>query len=193
MSTKWLLAAMPKALSERERRHFLQVFGRQPQFGNLPLPLLVERYSVLGPVLNQLVEDPENQELVGTLHALLQIYAEMCSNRRRADRKSKKRARLGKRGLEYTGVENLLNLQECQAAPTSTGSDRFTQIAAVLAFEKGAQCKSCGEVQNARISSGEHTGNDDDLIEIELICGCGEIRCLEVTRDNFAEAGRQVG
>ncbi len=92
MFNTWFITALPEKLSEDEQERFLQVFGRQPHYGNLPLLLMMERHALFSPVVSQLVEAPENKQLVGTFHRLLAIYADMCRERRLADCRSKKQS-----------------------------------------------------------------------------------------------------
>lgn len=78
---------LSEPLSAAERRTFDAMYLPQPYYGGLPLALLMERSDLLGPVLTRLWESPEDEQLIGALHRLLQIYAHLAPARRAADRR----------------------------------------------------------------------------------------------------------
>jgi len=96
-------------LSEEERRTFDAMYLPQACYGGLPLVLLLERGDMLGPVIARLWESPNDERLIGALHRLLQIYADLAPARRAADRRFKQLERA---------------LQQRQSDRTAASTDR---------------------------------------------------------------------
>ncbi|MBL9083045.1 MAG: hypothetical protein JNK76_14620 [Planctomycetales bacterium] len=78
---------LSEPLTADERRTFVGMYLPQDCYGGLPLVLLRERWTLIGPVAARLWESPTDERLIGALHRLLQIYSDMASTRRAADRR----------------------------------------------------------------------------------------------------------
>lgn len=80
---------LSEPLSAAEQRVFDAMYLPQACYGGMPLVLLLERGDMLGPVLTRLWETPDDERLIGALHRLLLIYAQLAPARRAADRRFK--------------------------------------------------------------------------------------------------------
>lgn len=99
-------------LSDAERRVFDAMYLPQTCYGGLPLVLLLERGDLIRLAVTRLWDAPHDARLVGALHRMLQIYADLAPARRAADRRF---AELGRA------------LEQAQAVPSGTQSRRLTK------------------------------------------------------------------
>jgi len=79
-------AALPQPLTPPERELFTSMYCRQDYFGGLSLPLILDRSHELQPVVTKLWSQPNDPELIGAMHRILDWYAQMVAISRRAGR-----------------------------------------------------------------------------------------------------------
>ena len=84
--------ALIRPLSEKERSYFTAMYYRQPCYGGLVLPLILDRSQLIRPVVVQLWEEPENKQLAAVLHRMLWYYSDMATRSREANRLAKENA-----------------------------------------------------------------------------------------------------
>jgi len=81
--------ALPQPLTQPERELFTSMYCRQDYFGGLSLPLILDRRNELQPVITKLWSQPNDPELIGAMHRILDWYAQMVAISRRAGRMKK--------------------------------------------------------------------------------------------------------
>ncbi|MBI3406797.1 MAG: hypothetical protein HY040_00380 [Planctomycetes bacterium] len=167
--------AIADQLSDRERLHFEHVHLRQSYLGNLPLVLLVERFSFLQGLLWEFWDKLPNLDLVPVLHRLLDYYVDLAVRRREADRRIKSaRPMMFHDELYEPQVQN----------------DLFQEIAAEIR-EIGKV--DCGCPRPDWVA--ELKGKPGPKIRIIHRCmGCCESEFESIlTREEFADLGRSIG
>ena len=122
-----MMKAMPDALSDSERHAFEMLYLPRQEFGNIPLILLAEKLQFADPVLEDIINNPEEDQPVQALYRLLQFYSAMVSNRREADIRIKKVAEQSRKRLrKETGQEHSLDSES--APPPAASSDEQDEI-----------------------------------------------------------------
>ncbi|MBL9094384.1 MAG: hypothetical protein JNL96_24395 [Planctomycetaceae bacterium] len=82
-----VLTGVSEPLNADERQIFDAIYLPQDWYGGLPLLLLLERGDLIGLAVTRLWENPDDRQMIGALHRLLQIYADLAPARRAADRR----------------------------------------------------------------------------------------------------------
>jgi hypothetical protein len=163
----WFRRALPAPLDSAETHVFDHVYRPQPYLGNMALILLVERCGLISPILAELWENPADEYLVGVLHRLLQMYAEMATARRKVDRLLKQKAESG------AGSEMSNRDWSDQSAP-EPAYGLFEMIAALIAEENELRCLECDESWTARVDSLVPPQPGDPIV-LELACTCRRV------------------
>ncbi len=83
-------AALPQPLTATEKRRFDARFVSRAHFGGLPL-IMLERIPLLQPIRGELLERPDDPQLIGVAQRLLWYYGRLCEDRRTIDRDNKQR------------------------------------------------------------------------------------------------------
>jgi hypothetical protein len=166
----WFRLALEQPLSPGEFHLFDKMYRPQPYFGDLPLLLLVERWGLISTIVAEIWGDSKDVELVGVMHRLLDIYAQMAPDRRELDRLLKAKSD-GGAGAELTNRE-----LATARAPTNSLS-RLDAIAAVIAKECRFECEYCDEQWRARVDSPFPSGPADPIV-LELSCTCRRVAKL---------------
>jgi hypothetical protein len=175
------LGGLPDPLNTAEFHVFNHTYRPQPYLGNLSLVLLVERCRSISPILAELWESPADEYLIGVLHRLLQMYAEMAPARRKVDRVRKQKAKTGA-GCEVS------NRGWPDQSPAKQGTSFFDMIATVVADDHKLKCSECDESWTARVDS-PVPSNPADPIVLELTCTCRRVvRTVTLTEADFRRA-----
>ena len=77
--------ALPEPLTKTERQAFEGIFFCRPDLGGIPLVMLAGKLQFVHTVLEDIFKNPGEKGPVQTLYRLLQLYAIMVSNRRKAN------------------------------------------------------------------------------------------------------------
>jgi hypothetical protein len=131
--------AMPEPLRESERRAFEALYFCRPEFGGIPLVLLAEKLQFVGSVLEDMVNHPSDDRPIQVFYQLLQFYAMMVSDRRKADVRIKE-ATSGTR-IRYSTDAMML---EADSSPTSNHNENRDYVDAIykrVAKVKNITCK----------------------------------------------------
>lgn len=81
--------ALPNPLSAPERRAFELLYFPQPFFAGRPLVFLDERLALVSPLLDEMVEGPNDPNPIRAFHNFLHLYVAMVDARKAADREAK--------------------------------------------------------------------------------------------------------
>lgn len=97
-------AALPAPLKGYESQLFELLYHAQPQFGNLPLVMLKDRFPFLRPAMLRVWSNPTSKKATGILFRVITWFAEMLDNRRAADRQRKSRRNSDGKTTEHSGI-----------------------------------------------------------------------------------------
>ncbi len=185
---RWFERALPEPLSEAERPLFDQLFFAQPEWGNLPLVLIMERGQFIRSLLIDLWQNPGDVDLIRKIHRLLHVYAEMATKRRKADRRIKDRAK-GSQAVRGRKRRNGRGLSEMEpelgdAAPVGD-EPLLEKIAQVLADSYSLDCPDCLAPWTMRVD-GFRPSVTGKSIELELACQCGRTcKSFSIPEEDF--------
>jgi len=102
--------------TDEERHSYEQMYEAQDCYGGLPLALLSERMGFLRPVITQMLQEGDTEELVPVLHRLLLYYSDMSPRRRQSDRTSKSRPRRSADVIRPSGRDQESSASENEGA-----------------------------------------------------------------------------
>jgi hypothetical protein len=154
-------ASLPEPMSAPERQIHEQMYQPRDYLGNLPLVLLMDRMSLLRPVLSRLWTAPDDRWLIGVLHRMLNYFRHMASVRRQADRLSKRRKDANGPALEVSNWGEALLTK----APGDEQVLARELIAAVIE-RRNIKCPACTSPLD---QTGEISPNGDDVV-IQVAC-----------------------
>lgn len=170
-------------LSAAERLTFDAIYLPQVCFGGLPLVLLLERGDLLGPVITRLWESPNDERLIGALHRLLHIYAQLAPARRAADRRFKEL----QRALRPQQVDRTAASTDQATNDDSLPERRLLQAATRrLLRTRREGCPECTDLLDWEI---ECEPNDDSSVIVHLTCEKHDfVNEYQVTLDDMIAA-----
>lgn len=174
--------ALVRPLSRAERSYFSAIYYRQPSYGGLVLPLLLDRSELIQPIVVQLWEDPENTKLVGALHRMLWYYSDMARRSREADR-------LAKQNVAQTKITQGEDASETKERPvvSSCLSGAFRE----LLERREIRCPICGQGAMGELSDGQF----EEGQPIKIFATCADHNwstVLEVTWNELAAVIHQL-
>lgn len=105
--------ALPKVLSPNEQKYYEAMYYRRPYLGGLSLVLLLDRATILKPIIAELWEAPDDPLLIGALHRVLAYYSEMAVSSREHER-GKKAHTAARRTVELPENDALADVGEHQ-------------------------------------------------------------------------------
>ena len=175
---RWFAQSLPQPLTPDERQQFEYMYFPQACYGGLPLVFLMDRSALIGQTVAELWKSPTDHELIGVLHRLLSYYAEIASERRKADRRFPKTA-AGKR-------HQAMDVKSSVAPPASLrkpSQRTFDRIAAKIAVNKKLRCPNCDGRWAGRLDPEQPRA---DYIQINIYCECENFdTTLSVRRTTF--------
>ncbi len=151
-------------LTEVERSRFSAMYLPQDCYGGLPLVLLLERNDIIGRTVAKLWEQPDDPQLVGTLHRLLAVYGELAPARRAADRRFKQLQRLIRQAAEQNNAASA-----AEEEIDEQNRRHLILIVDQIVRSRGDGCDQCREPTPWTISV-ENVGGDI----VRLTAGCEE-------------------
>jgi hypothetical protein len=122
------------------RDWFEEVYLPQPKYGNLSLLMLMDRATLIKPIVLQLWDSPNDSKLIGALHRTLHYYEEIVDTRRAAERQSKRR-RLSSKPAGRRRSEPLSN--QVQELDVPGAVSQLLAMVNRLAKQRGVYCKKC--------------------------------------------------
>lgn len=136
-----------------ERQLFDAAYFPQAYYGGMPLVMLMQRGDLLELVVQRLWANPTDQHLIGVLHRLLSIYAELAPARRAADRNFKR----------------LRNAMHCPAMQSGQDFDwsKLQQAVVAIVNERKAGCPDCHTAENWLV---EVITVSDERAEVAVKC-----------------------
>lgn len=127
-------------LSAAEQRQFEAMYFPQAEYGGLPLVLLLERGDLIGTVITRLWNQPDDRSLIGVLHRLLGIYAELAPARREADRRFKALRQV----VSAAAADQLPKARSGMASTLSAANrEQLSAVVHALARQQGDGCPHC--------------------------------------------------
>ncbi len=122
------------------RDWFEEVYLPQSKYGNLSLLMLMDRATLIKPIVLQLWDSPNDSKLIGALHRTLHYYEEIVDTRRAAERQSKRR-RLSSKPAGRRRSEPLSN--QVQELDVPGAVSQLLAMVNRLAKQRGVYCKKC--------------------------------------------------
>lgn len=187
---RWVRNSLPDELTEDEQELFDLLYLRQPFLANLPLALIVERLHFLKPALLRLWNTGFSEEKVRVLHRMMYYYAELASNRREADRRSKKnKSPMGDSSVGEIESETPLEvaLNPYLAAANQPDIDPFREAVEHLMELHGVRCEpGCANWDYEIVSQ------DDNSYKIDIYCECPEPNSFEVSKEEFEKERQRL-
>lgn len=186
--------AMPKPLTEGEKRAFEWLYFPQPQFGGIPLIFLAEKLQFIDTVVEDIVNHPGDDRPVQVLYRLLQFYSMMVSSRREADVRIKEAAKATRKRLNKESGQILRGDAVLEAPDSSDAESRLERrsLAAALynrvAYAKGFTC-NCSSPDWKVKTKEEET---DDSLQFRLTFSCKKCKTRRSVTMS-AEELRQLG
>jgi len=152
--------SLPQPLTQPERELFTSMYCRQDDFGGLSLPLILDRSHELQPVITKLWSQPNDPELIGAMHRVLDWYAQMVATTRRAGRikKSKQHAMVSQ---PETMPKHAIDVEPVNEKPIDEKA-----IAAYLDFH-GVSCSHCDRTPVWTYSGGTCKEEQDLVIQVK--------------------------
>lgn len=177
--------SLHKPLTEVERQRFQAMYLPQAYLGGLPLHLLHDRIQLLKPVLAGMLDDPANDQLIGTLHRMLLYWAEMMPVRREADRLSKRPSSGG------PSQRTQLDFDKQQVQRTRRWSDPDLQELFQIILElRKVQCPSCKA--KVRAESDIEDLAEGESLNLQVWCEeHGSIANITISWDELMTARRK--
>lgn len=183
MFWQWFRLALEKPLNPVEFHLFDKMYRPQSYFGDLPLLLLAERCGLISTIIAEIWENSSDPQLVGVMHRLLDIYAQMAPERREVDRLLKAKSKAG---------AELTNSDWAAACAADDSRGTFEAIAELIAKERQFRCDYCDAQWTARVDSLVPPG-PADLIVLELSCTCRRVaKMVAISQSDFRRLAAPV-
>ena len=158
--------SLPRPLRGWERQVFELTYFKQPNFGNLPLILLRDRFGFLHEAVQDLLQMPRDRNAIAVIHRLLAYYMETLHERQRDDKEYQQvRAQKNKAGR----TAGLMPLRNDETSIRTFA--RFKEIAKYIALKRSCVPEKffAGDWEAELESSGEneiqisYTGDDSNF------------------------------
>ncbi|QDU29223.1 hypothetical protein ETAA8_43300 [Anatilimnocola aggregata] len=138
----WVQRCLAENLTPVAKEHFEKIYLPQPEFGGLPLLMLMDRAPLIAPLVPRLWEAPNDRRLIGALHRLFCIYGEMVNARRTLDKSAKR--------IRRKPVYQQPKSADSSPKPQLSADDkikllaRLTELAQQVATRRNYNCRYCG-------------------------------------------------
>ena len=166
------------------RDWFEEVYLPQSKYGNLSLLMLMDRATLIKPIVLQLWDSPNDSKLIGALHRTLHYYEEIVDTRRAAERQSKRR-RLSSKPAGGRRSEPLSN--QVQELDVPGAVSQLLAMVNRLAKQRGVYCKKCDRDLSFRLA--EIVPEQEQLVEFTGTCThCSHRQSIELERADVLSA-----
>lgn len=136
----WVEKSLCEGQLSVARDWFEEVYLPQPKYGDLSLLMLMDRATLIKPIVLQLWDSPNDSTLVGALHRTLHYYEEIVDSRRDAERQSKRR-RVSSKPAGHRRSEPLSN--QVQELDVPGAVSQLLAMVNRIAKQRGVYCKKC--------------------------------------------------
>lgn len=178
-------SALPKRLTNKEKRLFARIYLAHQDLGRIPLVFLQDRFEVIGKAILEIWRNPGSRKAVGVLRRLIWFYAEVVANRRAGDRQYKRRS---SQRDENDRLAIDMPLDGKETATPSDGNAQFKKIALRVARALGYQCEFSGAEWDARCVS-----DSPKVVVLDITCPArGFAETLSVSRKDLTAIAEKV-
>lgn len=143
VSCGWLHNCLSDDLSAYASNLYEQLYFPQAVFGNLPLVLISDRLTIIKPLLKRLWETPDDPDLIGAFHRVLDYYRQMVESRRAADRHSKT-VMVGSKRQSTPITQKPRESSLVDSTMTAAAMSAVEQLAQRIADRDDVRCVRCG-------------------------------------------------
>ncbi len=143
VSCGWLKNCLIDDFTTYASALFEQFYSPQAVFGNLPLVLISDRMPIIKPILQRLWETPDDPDLIGAFHRVLDYYRQMVESRRAADRHSKT-VMVGIKRQATPTNQTARVASFVDKAMTAAATAAVEQLAQRVADRDHVRCTRCG-------------------------------------------------
>ena len=163
------------------RDWFEEVYLPQPKYGDLSLLMLMDRATLIKPIVLQLWDSPNDSTLVGALHRTLHYYEEIVDSRRDAERQSKRRRVSSKPAGHRRSVPRS---NQVQVLDVPGAISQLLAMVNRIAKQRGVYCKKCDRDLSFQIT--EVVPEAGQVVEFVGTCShCSQRQSIEL---EWAEA-----